>query len=93
VKLGRADPDFRTETELKAIAETDGRVDHNRGGVDFSEKPLRSLVIVGYNGFGVKRAVTANMVHRLIQAGHNFYRKDKVQVFGPPVFLGGGYGR
>ncbi len=85
MQLGGADPDFSAKAELPAVVETGGRVDGGEGGVGLAQKARGVGVVVGANDFSVVRAVTGDVIQRVIQRIHDADRKDQVMELLPEV--------
>src|SRR4029077_10768628 len=87
MKLVRAYPNFRAETEFAPVGKPGRGVPVDSRGIDLPKKPLRPPGIGGNNGVAVMRAVTFDVLDRLIQIVHHADGHDLVQIFGLPVLL------
>jgi len=87
VELGGGDADLGAEAELVAVGEAGGGVDQHGAGVDLADKPLGMGVFFGDDRLGVERAVTVDMVDRLIQSVDNLDCQDQVQILRLPVLF------
>ncbi len=89
-----ADADLGAQAELAAVVEAGAGVDHDGRAVDLGDEPLGGREVAGDDGLGVARAVTGDVVDRLVDRLDNADGQDLVEVLGVPVGrLGGVHGR
>ena len=84
-----SDADLGAEAEFAASAnwvEAFG----GRSPIDLPEERLRRRFVFGDYAVGVVRAVGLDMVDRRLEAVDDPDRDDRVEIFGPPIFLGRG---
>lgn len=90
VEFVGGDADFGAESEFAAVGEAGGDVVEDAGGIDAAEELFGGCVIGGDDDVGVMRAVVIDVGNGFFERADDFDGEDEIEVFGGPVFLGGG---
>ena len=82
--------DLRTEAELAAIGELAGCIVHDDGAVDFGEEAVGHVLVRRDDGIGMARGMARDVGERFVEPVDHGNRKDRLEIFGIPVVVGGG---
>ena len=91
MQLVGGNADLRPQAELETIGEARGRIHDHRAGIHFAQEAPRPGDVFGDDGVGVLRTVDGDVLDRLVEVIHHAHGEDGGEIFGVPVFFGGGF--
>src|SRR3989304_9850329 len=89
MEFGRADSDFRTQSQLESVAEPGGGIDQNTRRIHLSQEPLGVLIVRSENRLGMEGAISSNVLHRFLNPFPHTDGENEIEIFLKPILLGG----
>src|SRR5260221_4108997 len=85
MQLARRDSDLSPHAEFAAISKLGRAVMNDDPGIDFTQKSVSGLYILGHDRLSMMRAVVIDVGDRFIEIRNHTYRNDRIQIFGVPI--------
>src|ERR1044072_129528 len=89
--LAGGNSDFGAHAEFTTVSKLRRRIVQKNGRVDLIEKQFHDARVFGNHSFGMMRGIVIDMLYRAVDTINKLYRNDRIEIFGRPIFLRGGF--